>query len=282
MENEALGKPVWAILRSTAPNEVSAPRGYCFGDRWFCSAECLEWGMGQEILQLLRHSKEKAMLSRPRIGALLLVKKWITSEQLGDALKRQRQNGKKLGDWLVKLGYLEEEKLIRALSEQMQIAWMSEIKNSFSEDAVAALPKTLCKRLNVFPLEYGKNSGLVLAVDFNFTDEMIGAFHEVLHCRVKLFMTRTDVLKRLIEEYLEAQDDNTTDVISERGDFAGQIGHKFVKRWFEFGAEKARFGLFEDTLWVRFLKGQDFKDHFMLFRKESVVAEPDTKVTVAE
>lgn len=196
---------------------------------------------------------------------MLLAKRWITQEQLLEALEAQRQQGQKLGHWLVKLGHIREEKLIMALSEQLRLPWMNEIRKSFNQDALSALPKTLCKRFNVFPLEFAKNNRLVLAVDYGFTDEMIGAVDEVVGCRVKPFVTKTDVLAGLISEHVEPQEDNTTDVIAEKVNFANQVGHRFVRKWFDFEAEKARFGVFEDTLWVRYLKGETVRDHFILF-----------------
>jgi hypothetical protein len=85
---------------------------------------------------------------------------------------------------------------------------------------------------------------------------------------VKTFVTKCKVLENLIQDYVEPQADNSTDVIAERMNFANQVGHKFVKKWFDFEAEKARFGVFEDTLWVRYLKDENVRDHFMLFNED--------------
>jgi hypothetical protein len=234
--------------------------------------------MGQEILHLFRQSEEKAVRSRPRIGTMLLAKKWISAEQLREALEAQRQHGKKVGHWLVELGHITEEKLIMVISEQMRLPWMSEIKQPFREDALSAIPKTLCKRFNVFPLEFAKNDHLVLAVDCGFTDEMIDAVEEVLGCKVKPFLTRIEVIKGLVSKRVDSWKDNTTDVIAERMNFANRVGRQFVKRWFDFEAERARLGLFEDTLWIRYLKGEEANDHFVFFGEDSTTAAPDESV----
>ena len=57
--------------------------------------------------------------THPRLGELLVAKKLITPEQLEKALRRQRETGEPLGSTLVKLEYLSEKKLLRALSEQL-------------------------------------------------------------------------------------------------------------------------------------------------------------------
>jgi hypothetical protein len=218
---------------------------------------------------------ERAILSRPKIGTILLVKKWITSERLQEALDIQRQQGGKLGQWLVKLGYTTEEKLILARSEQLRLPWMSDIQSPKSKEALKAVPKILCDRFNVFPLEFARNNKLVLAVDYGFTDEMIDAVGEVVGCEVQPYMTKVEVLKRLNREHLGTQADTTPDVIEGKMDFANRVGQRFMKKWFDFEAERARFGLFEDTLWVRYLKGQVMQDHFMLF-SEPVAAMSDS------
>ena len=280
-DEEGSRNPILSGLRSTLSNEISAPRGLCFGDRWFCSVECLEWGMGQEILQLFSQSMEKAISSRPKVGTMLLVKKWITAAQLSEALELQRKQGGRLGWWLVDLGYVTEKKLIMALSEQLRLPWMSDIKPARSDRALQAVPKMLCKRFNVFPLEFGKDDKLVIAVDCGFTDEMVDAIEEVVGCKAQPFMTKREVLRSQIREHEEFQADNTADVIEGKMNFANRVGQRFVKKWFDFEAEKARFGLFEDTLWVRYLKGDVVQDHFMLF-SEPVAATSDPLVADSE
>ena len=275
MEEEVGGNPVLAVLSPTSPNEVRAPRGFCFGDRWFCSVECLEWGMGQEILQLFRKSREKGIRTQKRMGSILLLKGLIRPVQLKEALEAQRLYGKKLGYWLFNLGHVSEEKLIVVLAEHMRIPWINEVEQPLNSAAASVLPKMLCQKFNVFPLEFTKQGGLVLAVDFNWTEEFSEAVKEVVGCQVKPFLTRSSVLQDLIGEHVETQTDNTFDVIPERVNFASQAGHMFVRAWFGSEAERARFGLLDDTLWVRYLKGEDVKDHFILFGNDVGIVSPE-------
>lgn len=280
MDEDEGKNPVLAVMRTTSPHEVSSPRGFCFGNRWFCSVECLEWGMGQEILHLFRKSNEQSVLLRPKIGRMLLLKKWITPEQLRDALEAQRQKGDKLGYWLVRLGYITEEKLITVLSEQLSVPWMDEIKQPFNQEAIAALPGMLCKKFNIFPLELSEDDQLTMAVDYGFTDEMISAVDEVVGVRVKPFLTRKEVLRQLIEEHEDSQSTSMADVIEDKLNFASQVGQRFVEKWFDLEAERARFGLFEGTLWIRYLKGEVASDYFMLF-DDSATASLETEKSEA-
>lgn len=53
-----------------------------------------------------------------RIGQLLLVREFITRDELDLALLRQEQSGEKLGEILVKLGKCTESQIGRVLEEQ--------------------------------------------------------------------------------------------------------------------------------------------------------------------
>lgn len=53
-----------------------------------------------------------------RIGQLLLVREFITRDELDQALLRQEQSGEKLGMILVKLGKCTESQIERVLEEQ--------------------------------------------------------------------------------------------------------------------------------------------------------------------
>ena len=59
-----------------------------------------------------------------RLGDVLVENKYITSEQLDEALKKQKGSGKKLGEVLVDEGYLKEVDIARAISKQMSLAYV--------------------------------------------------------------------------------------------------------------------------------------------------------------
>ena len=60
-----------------------------------------------------------------KLGEMLISKGLITSEQLKAALAKQRTSGEFLGEALVKMGFLKEEILLQALSEQLNIPYIS-------------------------------------------------------------------------------------------------------------------------------------------------------------
>jgi hypothetical protein len=66
------------------------------------------------------------MASRPKLGELLVMAGAIDQVQLGAALANQRQFGQPLGVTLVRMGFLDEESLVRTLARQLKlpIAWL--------------------------------------------------------------------------------------------------------------------------------------------------------------
>jgi hypothetical protein len=64
--------------------------------------------------------------ARPKLGELLVMAGAIDQTQLGAALADQRQFGRPLGVTLVRMGFLDEEALVRTLARQLKlpIAWL--------------------------------------------------------------------------------------------------------------------------------------------------------------
>ncbi|MBT3506198.1 MAG: MSHA biogenesis protein MshE, partial [Piscirickettsiaceae bacterium] len=62
---------------------------------------------------------------RIRIGNLLIENKLISEQQLEVALAEQKKTRRKLGKTLVDLGYIEETMLLKLISEQLGIEYIS-------------------------------------------------------------------------------------------------------------------------------------------------------------
>ena len=81
--------------------------------------------------------------TKMRIGEMLLAQKYITREQLEQALETQKTTGKRLGRTLVDLGYMPEERL--------------KLENfAIDQNAYSYLPEDLCKAYKVVPLFVSK------------------------------------------------------------------------------------------------------------------------------
>ncbi len=109
------------------------------------------------------------------IGDLLLENELITEEQLASALKYQKDIGGHLGHILVKLGHINEDRLIEVLSAQMQISTFDLSGFEPDPEVMGLLPREVLERLNMVPIRKDMGS-LVVGVsdpaDFAGMDEL--------------------------------------------------------------------------------------------------------------
>lgn len=90
--------------------------------------------------------------TKMRIGEMLLKQGYITEEQLNKALETQKTTGKRLGRTLVDLGYMPEERLIEILSMQFEVPYVKLENFVIDNDAYNYLPEDLCKTYKIVPL----------------------------------------------------------------------------------------------------------------------------------
>ena len=94
--------------------------------------------------------------TKMRVGEMLLKHGYINQEQLDKALETQKTTGKRLGRTLVELGYMPEERLIEILSMQFEVPYVKLENFTLDSDAYNYLPEDLCKTYKVAPLFVSK------------------------------------------------------------------------------------------------------------------------------
>lgn len=92
-------------------------------------------------------------MARTRIGELLVADGQIDSMQLDSALAHQRQWGGRIGQSIVRLGFLTEERLLQAVAQQLGAPFVVIGERAVPPAVVALIPKKLILARRVFPLE---------------------------------------------------------------------------------------------------------------------------------
>jgi MSHA biogenesis protein MshE len=87
-------------------------------------------------------NEAKLLLSKLRLGDLLIEQGLITSEQLAAALAQQKRTGRRLGLVLIELGITSELAIARALSLQLRIPYLELTPDDVQRDALGALSET--------------------------------------------------------------------------------------------------------------------------------------------
>ena len=85
----------------------------------YCRDECLERALTDAVRRIRQTVPRAAAPHRVPLGLLLLSRQQITVEQLRAALAAQHAAGHgKIGEWLVNLGFVNEQQVTAALARQ--------------------------------------------------------------------------------------------------------------------------------------------------------------------
>jgi hypothetical protein len=185
-----------------------------FESRWACSAEC----MGELVSAALRREMDRGgtgpHANRLPIGLMLLERGRITADELRAALEEQRrasgesvagENGeaRRLGEWLVARGVLDETALTRALGAQ----WSCPVLplDAFSpEETASALPRFLAEAAGALPLRVAGGKLLYLAFSGGIDRGLTAALGPMTGLQVVAGIAPDSEFHRSLRNYLEA------------------------------------------------------------------------------
>ncbi|WP_333870591.1 GspE/PulE family protein [Desulforamulus putei] len=102
--------------------------------------------------------------AKKRLGDLLVDSKLITEDQLKEALAAQKITGERLGQVLIRLGFVKEQDILNALEMQLGIPKIS-LANRIDENLIKSLPETLIRRHRVIPVSRDGNRMIVAMFD---------------------------------------------------------------------------------------------------------------------
>jgi type II secretory ATPase GspE/PulE/Tfp pilus assembly ATPase PilB-like protein len=125
------------------------------------SATALAQALGEEMKQALRTiEKENKPL---RVGDRLLAAKLVTHDQLRIALCEQKKTAERLGDILVRLGFLDEKVLVSLLSQRTGLEKIELSRNLIDPDLARRIPRDVARRCRAVPVGWNEDI-LVLAM----------------------------------------------------------------------------------------------------------------------
>ncbi|PLX63656.1 GspE/PulE family protein [Sedimenticola selenatireducens] len=143
---------------------------------------------------------------RIRIGDLLVENRVISEGQLQAALAEQKRSGHKLGHTLIELGFIDEQRLLDFLSQQLQIPYIDLTSYPLQPEVVKSIQETLARRYRVIVLENRDKDVLVGMADPTdlFAYDELG---HVLKKRVRQAVVReSDLLEALDRMYRRSEE----------------------------------------------------------------------------
>lgn len=140
------------------------------------------------------------MLSNKKlfIAEMLLEKGLITKDQLDTAINLQKSTDKKIGQILIELGYIKEDKLLQLLAEQLNLEFIDLKTYPLQPELIKLLPEFYARHFRAIILNEDDSSyliGMVDPQDLLAQDEI----ERILKKKVKLALIREDELLNILD-----------------------------------------------------------------------------------
>lgn len=135
-----------------------------------------------------------------RLGDLLLTGNYVTRDQLHEALQYQKTSGGRVGNCLIRLGYIEEEILQSVLARQFGIKRVDLSKCEIDDEVLRLLPRDLAVRLQIMPMG---RSGNILSVAMPDPNDVL-ALDEVQFktgLRIQPLLATESQIRETIDKY---------------------------------------------------------------------------------
>ncbi|MHC4788791.1 MAG: GspE/PulE/PilB domain-containing protein [Planctomycetota bacterium] len=166
------------------------------------------------------------MPTRKPIGQLLLDKGLVEKEQIQRALEYQQRSGEKLrlGEILVKFGYVSQEDVLKCIGEQFDVPVVDLDKYRPEVEAIDAVPRNTARMHNILPLKRKPNA-LVVAID-DLDLCAIDNLKFILNLDVKPVLATEESIAEAIERYYGGEESTVDNMLREftEGEFAEIAG----------------------------------------------------------
>ena len=100
---------------------------------------------------------------RPSLGALLLQEGLVTDEQVKAALTEGLRTGERLGEVVVRKGWLTDERIAELLARQWQLRFLKTDALSIDPMAMRRIPLAIARELDAVPISFDAH-GVLLAI----------------------------------------------------------------------------------------------------------------------
>jgi type IV pilus assembly protein PilB len=138
-----------------------------------------------------------------RLGEILRQAGILDDFQLNSALSYQRHWGGRLGESLIRLGYLTEERLQGFLARQFDLPRIELAGRRIPGDVLQHIPAGKARELNVIPVERREVSGtmqLVVAMTDPTNLTAIDALQFVTGCRIRPALAAAESISQAIDD----------------------------------------------------------------------------------
>ena len=116
--------------------------------------------------------------ARQALGTMLIERNFLTEAQLAEALEEGAANGERLGEVVVRRGWVGEDDLAKVLAEQWQLGYLDRTSIWFDGQALARITREDAQRLEALPTSV--QEGRVVIALAEPTEQRLGALNEIM------------------------------------------------------------------------------------------------------
>ncbi len=235
----------------------------------FCSDSCLLAYCESELSEKWRQLQldKTRSISRPKLGSILMQTTYLTRDQLDQAIKLQNQTHEgRLGEWLLRLGFVEEHQITAALARQFGLPWINLRNSNPNVDAVRMIPGKVAKCTGMLPVgfdDYQDSLRVALCAPVDFASQQ--ALRRMVRKGINAYIGDQSLIQKLLNEWYEPEDLDLSDIPTFSSlDELIQVGNEMVVSAINNRAEDIQAELLQDYFWMRL----DFtsKSHHHFFR----------------
>jgi len=141
-----------------------------------------------------------------RLGQIMLVEGMITPSQLEQALLAQGEDAARLGHILLRLGFIEEEELVRVLGKQCGCMWLDLSSSTIPARTIDLLSREIAHEFRVVPVKYS-NGVLDVATDDPTDRARLRRLESRLSRRIEPVVCATSQLNAALKRYYGKKDE---------------------------------------------------------------------------
>lgn len=156
---------------------------------------------------------------RTALGTLLVERDYLDQGQLEDALRTGEETGERLGEVIVRLGWVSEDDLAKVLAEQWHLRYFERSAISFDGRALRRMTREDAARLEALPIQESEDGVIVVALA-EPTEARLDALRTLLGDRIDfVVVARTAIETGLRSELLTSGSNGNGDDQANVGQF---------------------------------------------------------------
>ncbi len=159
---------------------------------------------------------------RTALGTLLVERDYLDQRQLDDALRIGEETGERLGEVIVRLGWVSEDDLAKVLAEQWHLRYFERSAISFDGRALRRMTREDAARLEALPIQEGEDGVIVVALA-EPTEARLDALRTLLGDRIDFVVVAKTAIETGLRSELLTPGSNGNGTGDDHGEPSGQF-----------------------------------------------------------